>query len=209
MTSYFMIIVNILCTAQSRKAIYEVLVDSYRPISAGSCVALPKEICIKRLVFFHPVPVTGPDIIAYNNTNSTSIYVEWVHSIPQRDVRGVLLGYRVAWDEDYFSSGDDNDSEGYVDVGLDTSNYNVSSLHEYWLYNIRVAGRTSVGPGAYTTVTVRTGEDGKTFTTFSERIANLMHPFENCRIFLAFLSKTSKARICSRSFYGVLLLDNG
>ena len=113
-----------------------------------------------------------------------------MHSIPPRNVRGVLVGYRVAWDEDHFSSDDVNDSGGHADVGLDTTNYNVTSLHEYWLYNIRVAGRTSVGHGTFTTVTVRTGEDGKSFTTFSERNANPIHPFENCIIFLEFFSRT-------------------
>lgn len=171
--------------------------------------ALPKEICLKRPSLYHPVPDIGPEIITYNNTNSSSIYVEWAHSIPRRNVRGVLVGYRVAWDEDYFSSDDGNDSGGYADVGLDTSNYNVTSLHEYWLYNIHVAGRTSVGPGTYSSVTVRTGEDGKSFTTFSERIASVIHPFENCRIFLAFFSKTPQTRIYTNSFYGILLLYNG
>ena len=161
---------------------------------------LPEEICLKRLLLYHTVPDIGPDIIACNYTNSSSIYVEWVHSIPRRNVRGVLVGYRVAWDEDYFSSGDGNDSGGYADVGLDTSNYNITSLHEYWLYNIHVAGRTSVGPGTYTSVTVRTGEDGKSFATFTERVASPINLFENCKIFLASLSKTSQTRIYSNSF---------
>ena len=134
--------------------------------------ALPKEICLKLLFLYHKVPDVGPEIIAFYNTSSSSIYVEWNHSIPQRNVRGILVGYRVAWDEDYFSSDDSNDSEGHADVGLDTSNYTVFLLHEHWLYNVRVAGRTSVGHGTYSTVTVMTGEDGKNFTTFSQRIAS-------------------------------------
>ena len=180
-----------------------------RQLARGVVRALPKEICLKRLLLYHTVPDIGPDIIAYNNTNSSSIYVEWVHSIPRRNIRGVLIGYRVSWDEDYFSSGDVYDSGGHADVGLDTTNYNVTSLHEYWLYNIRVAGRTSIGHGIYTTVKVRTGEDGKSFTTFSERTANPIHSFENCRIFLAFFSRTSQTGLYTESFYSILLLDNG
>ena len=99
--------------------------------------------------------------MAYRSTSSTSIYVQWSHSIPQELVNGILIGYRVAWDEDHFSSGHPDDSQGYADVGLDTSIYNVTSLYEYWLYNIRVAGRTSVGPGTYTTVTVMTNDSSK------------------------------------------------
>ena len=121
----------------------------------------------KTSLLYHTVPNIGPEIIAYYNTSSSSVFFEWKHSIPQRNVRGILVGYRVAWDEDHFSSGDGYDSGGHVDVGLNTSNYNVASLHEYWLYNIRVAGRTSKGHGTYTTVTVLTGDDGKSFTTFS------------------------------------------
>ena len=154
-------------------------------LARGVVRALPKEVCLKRLLFYHIVPDIGPEIIAYYNTSSSSVYVEWEHSIPRRNVRGILVGYRVAWDEDHFSADDGNDSEGYADVGLDTSNYNVTSLHEYWLYNIRVAGRTSVGHGTYTTVPLRTGEDGKSFTTFSETTAGPIHPFENYGVFLA------------------------
>lgn len=142
--------------------------------------ALSQDICPKLLFLYQIVPNVGPVIIAYYNISSSSIYVQWEHSIPERNVRGILVGYRVAWDEDYFSSDDGNDSEGYADVGLDTSDYTVTSLHEYWLYNIRVAGRTSVGHGTYTMVTLLTAEDGKSFTTFSERIANLIHSLENC-----------------------------
>ena len=151
---------------------------------------LPKEIWLKLLFLYLKVPDVGPEIIAYYNTSSSSIYVEWNHSIPQRNVRGILVGYRVAWDEDYFSSGDSRDSQGHADVGLDTLNYTVSSLHEYWLYNVRVAGRTSIGHGTYSTVTVMTGEDGKNCSTFSEWIASPVHPFENCRIFLPVFSRT-------------------
>lgn len=133
-------------------------------LALGIVRALLKEICLKLLFLYHKVPDVGPEIIAYYNTSSSSIYVEWNHSIPRRNVRGILVGYRVAWDEDYFSSDDSNDSEGHADVGLDTSNYTVSSLHEHWLYNVRVAGRTSVGHGTYSTVPVMTGEDGKNLT---------------------------------------------
>ena len=115
---------------------------------------------------YHTVPSIGPVIVAYRSTSSTSIYVQWNHSIPQELVNGILIGYRVAWDEDHFSSDHPDDSQGYAEVGLDYSNYVVTSLHEYWLYNIRVAGRTSVGHGVYTTVTVMTDDSSKCFTSF-------------------------------------------
>ncbi|XP_078352309.1 uncharacterized protein LOC144637005 [Oculina patagonica] len=105
------------------------------------------------------VPAVGPSILAYRNTSSTSIYVQWTHSIPQALWRGILIGYRVAWSEDYFSSSDPHNSEGHVDVGLDVSDYTVTSLHEHWLYDISVAGRTSRGAGIYTRVTLMTDDD--------------------------------------------------
>lgn len=116
------------------------------------------------LILYHTVPAVGPLIFAYRNLSSTSIYVQWNHSIPQELWRGILIGYRVAWSEDHFSSGHPHDSGGYADVGLNASDYTVTSLHEYWLYDISVAGRTSRGPGIYTTVTLMTDDAGKSFT---------------------------------------------
>ena len=146
-------------------------------------LALPKVFSFKSFLLYHIVPNIGPEIIAYYSTSSSSVYIEWEHSIPRGNVRGILVGYRVAWDEDHFSSDDSNDSEGYADVGLDTSNYNVTSLHENWFYNIRVAGRTLVGHGTFSTVTVVTGEDGKSFTTFSEMTVGPFHSFKNSGVF--------------------------
>lgn len=117
-------------------------------------------------MLYHTVPSVGPVIVKYRSTSSTSIYVQWNHSIPQELVKGILIGYRVACDEDRFSSDHPDDSQGYAEVGLDSSNYVVTSLHENWLYNIRVAGRTLVGHGIYTTVTVMTDESSKRFTNF-------------------------------------------
>lgn len=94
--------------------------------------------------------------------------MQWNHSIPQKLVRGILVGYRVHWDEDFFSSDKYHDSKGHVDVGLNISDYTITSLHEHWLYKISVAGRTSVGHGVYTTVTLMTEDDGKGFTKFSD-----------------------------------------
>jgi len=115
------------------------------------------------LISYYTVPSVGPGIVASHSTSSTSIYVQWNHTIPKELVNGILIGYRVAWDDDHFSSGHSDDSQGYAEVGLDTSNYVVTSLYEYWLYTIRVAGRTSVGHGIYTTVTVMTDGSSKCF----------------------------------------------
>ena len=112
-------------------------------------------------MLYHTVPSVGPVIVAYRSISSISVYVQWNHSIPQELVNGILIGYRVAWDEDHFSSGHPDDSQGYADVGSETSNYIVTSLHEHWPYDIRVAGRTSVGHGTYTTVTVKTDDSSK------------------------------------------------
>lgn len=116
--------------------------------------------------------------------NSTSIYVQWSHSIPQKLANGILIGYRLAWYEDHYSVGHPLYSGGYADVGLDTSDYTVSSLHEFWLYHISVAGRTSVGHGIYTTVSLMTDDNGKSFTKCYSTVDILMHPVANCKRFL-------------------------
>ena len=107
------------------------------------------------------MPSVGPAIIASYNTSSTTIYVQWEHSIPQEKVNGILIGYRVYWNDDHFDNEHPHNSKGYEDLGVDATSYTIASLHEYWLYNIRVAGRTSRGPGTYTRVSVMTHEDGK------------------------------------------------
>ena len=115
------------------------------------------------------MPSVGPEIIANYSVNSTAIYVEWNHTIPEDKVNGILVGYRVWWNDDHFVDGDLYDSKGFIDVWLNntiTTNYTITSLHKYWLYKVRVAGRTSVGHGTYTQVLLRTDGDGKKLTNF-------------------------------------------
>lgn len=125
------------------------------------------------------VPSVGPAIFAYRNTSSTTIYVQWNHTIPEEKYNGILVGYQVSWDDTHFSSGQTYDSRGHRDVGLDVSSYTITSLHEYWLYEISVAGRTSVGPGTRTMVTLMTDDDGKSFTKLSERFLSRRNLSEN------------------------------
>ena len=113
---------------------------------------------------FRTVPSVGPEIIANYSVNSTAIYVEWNHTIPEDNVNGILIGYRVWWNEDHFGDGDPHDSKGFKDVWLNTTNYTITSLHEYWLYKVGVAGRTYVGHGTYTQVSLRTHGDGEKLT---------------------------------------------
>ena len=64
--------------------------------------------------------------------------------------------------------GDPHDSKGFIDVWLNnsiTTNYTITSLHKYWLYKVGVAGRTFVGHGTYTQVSLRTHGDGKKLTS--------------------------------------------
>lgn len=114
--------------------------------------------------------------------------MQWKHSIPQELVNGILIGYRVEWDEDRFSSDHPDNSQGYAEVGLDSSNYVVTSLHEYWLYNIRVAGRTSVGHGIYTSVTARTDESSKCCTDLF--FLNFSHSYPFFRDYQMFKSRS-------------------
>ena len=82
----------------------------------------------------------------------------------------------MAWNEDHFSAGHLNDSKGYAYVGLEVSDYTITSLHEFWLYRVSVAGWTSVGHGIYSTVTLLTDSNGKSVTKFS-KIVYLCYTF--------------------------------
>ena len=143
---------------------YQIVKQVTYKITGISCFLAYKLRNQTLVISYHTVPSVGPVIVAYRSTSSTSIYVQWNHTIPQELVNGILIGYRVAWDDDHFSSGHPDDSQGYAEVRLDASNYVVTSLYEYWLYKIRVAGRTSAGHGIYTTVTVMTDGSSKCFT---------------------------------------------
>ena len=120
-----------------------------------------KSLTIIFCLVYRTVPTVGPAIVAIYNTSSTTIYVQWEHSIPQKQVNGILIGYRVIWNDDHFDDDHPYNSKGYEDLGVDATSYTITSLHEYWLYNIGVAGRTSRGPGAYSRESVMTHDDGK------------------------------------------------
>ena len=68
----------------------------------------------------------------------------------------------MSWEEDVFSTGHPHDSVNSTDVGWEVSDFIITSLHEFWLYRISVAGRTSVGAGEKTSVELMTDDDGKT-----------------------------------------------
>lgn len=107
------------------------------------------------------MPSVGPALVAYYNTSSTTIYVQWDHTIPENKVNGILIGYRVWWNDPHFPNNHIHDSKGSKDLGLDAKYYTITSLHENWVYNIGVAGRTSAGAGKYSRATVTTPDDGK------------------------------------------------
>ena len=110
------------------------------------------------------MPSVGPEIVANISTNSTAIYVQWNHTIPPDKVHGILIGYRVSWDDAVFPRGDHHNSEGSKDVGLSATNYTITGLYEYWLYKVWVSGRTSVGNGTATERIIMTLDDGKKLT---------------------------------------------
>ena len=105
------------------------------------------------------VPSVGPEIVAYYNTSPSTFYVQWNHTIPNSKVNGILIGYRVSWDDSVADH--PQKIKAHKDLGLEATNYTIMNLHEHWRYEIGVAGRTTVGPGEFTRRIVTTPDDGK------------------------------------------------
>lgn len=85
-----------------------------------------------------------------NREDSNSIEVDW-DPIPQEDTHGVLLGYVVHFKRF-------NSSENFTTVYVKGSTrVTITNLTEATSYEIKVAGRTSVGEGPSSHITGSTG----------------------------------------------------
>ena len=74
-------------------------------------------------------------------------------------MNGILIGYRVSWDDSVADHPQKN--KAHKDLGLEATNYTIMNLHEHWRYEIGVAGRTTVGPGVFERRIIMTPDDGK------------------------------------------------
>ena len=106
--------------------------------------------CINRNFLCRVVPGYVPWVSGYNRgSNSLDIY--W-SPIPEEDSHGVLLGYVV-----YFGRYRSYENFTTVKVNASTHVLRITGLSEATTYEIKVAGRTSVGEGPLRTRYVSTG----------------------------------------------------
>jgi len=103
------------------------------------------EIFICRLV-----PGYVPWVYA-NDRGSNSLEIDW-SPIPEEDIHGVLLGYVV-----YFRRDGSYENFNTIRVNANTRVLRITGLSEATRYEIKVAGRTSVGEGPLSTIYERTG----------------------------------------------------
>ena len=96
------------------------------------------------------VPGYVPSVYGYNRS-SNFLEIEW-SPIPENDTHGVLLGYVV-----YFRRYGSYEIFGKVKVNASTLVLRITGLSEATRYEIKVAGRTSVGEGPLLTTYVNTG----------------------------------------------------
>ena len=86
-----------------------------------------------------------------SNRDSNSLEIEW-SPIPEKDAHGVLLGYIV-----YFKRLNSSENFTTVHVNASTQVLRITDLKEATTYEIKVAGRTSVGEGPSYSTKVNTG----------------------------------------------------
>ena len=159
------------------------------------------------------VPDVGPEIVAYYNTSSTTFYIQWNHTIPPNRVNGILIGYRVWWNDELSDDHLHKSTEKAVNLGLDATNYTITSLHENWPYEIRVMGRTAVGGGKASTVSVMTPDDGKKVSAILLRLICPSSRLENSSQLDIILPKYSETngttgKYCSEAFIRMITLQD-
>ena len=110
------------------------------------CFAIASsEIFLRRLV-----PGYVPSVYGYNR-GSNFLEINW-SPIPENDTHGVVLGYVV-----YFRRYGSYENFATVRVNANTLVLKITGLSEATRYEIKVAGRTSVGEGPLRTTYVITG----------------------------------------------------
>ena len=106
--------------------------------------------CINRNFLCRVVPGDVPWVYGYNH-GSNSLDIDW-SPIPEEDTHGVLLGYVV-----YFRRYRSYENFTTVKVNASTHVLRITGLSEATTYEIKVAGRTSVGEGPLRTTYESTG----------------------------------------------------
>ena len=112
--------------------------------------ALCSDNCINITFLCCVVPGYVPWVYGHNR-GSNSIDIYW-SPIPEEDTHGVLLGYVV-----YFRRHRSHQNFTTVKVNASTHVLRITGLSEATTYEIKVAGRTSLGEGPLSTTYESTG----------------------------------------------------
>ena len=112
--------------------------------------ALCFTIALHEIFLFRLVPGYVPWVSGYHR-GSNSLKIYW-SPIPEEDAHGVLLGYVV-----YFRRYGSSENFTTVKVNASTRVLRIIGLMEATTYEIKVAGRTSVGEGPLSTTYESTG----------------------------------------------------
>ena len=110
------------------------------------------------------VPDDSPASFTGGFVNDTAIYVAWA-AIPVLSQNGVIQRYEVAFRKT-------NSSEAWKTLSVDSKTYSVDivNLKFRTLYDVKVAGKNSVGQGPYSVlISIRTdliGEENMEFLLF-------------------------------------------
>lgn len=116
------------------------------------------------------MPSRAPGNVTSTNTSSTSLLITWQH-IPKKFVHGILLGYRVFYnqlvDEEEISPrrrkrAIDILNETVVTLSPNTTFLGIFNLTKFTNYSFRIVGFTRKGDGKISqTFNVSTDEDSK------------------------------------------------
>lgn len=118
------------------------------------------------------VPAAPPQNVYGFNISKHDIQVFW-EEVPHRDVNGIILEYRVYFNETW-------DDVFNKSVKFPTTNTTLSFLRPYTFYSIQVLALTIKGDGPKSPpVIVRTEEEGneqlqRYFSSFSQRLFSLV-----------------------------------
>ena len=119
-------------------------------VKCAAAIFFLRWIASNETFLFRLVPGYVPWVYGYNR-GSNSLKIYWA-PIPEEDTHGVLLGYVV-----YFRRYASYENFTTVKVNATTQVSRITGLLEATRYEIKVAGRTSVGEGPFHTTYVSTG----------------------------------------------------
>lgn len=110
---------------------------------------------IHRSIHLSPVPAAPPQNVVGFNISKHDIRVFW-EEVPSGDVNGILLGYRVIFNET-------SDKVFSETVEFTRVNVTLGFLRPYTFYSIQVLAYTIKGDGPKSPpIIIRTEEEGKT-----------------------------------------------